>query len=69
MLVDGFKVAGAENKAGEWTSGFRHPRHRLIEGLIGQDREDGSEDLVLHDLVVPGYGIKKRGIEVVRFRI
>src|SRR5712671_2563769 len=66
--VDDFLIA-AEDEAGERTSRFRHPRHRLIEGFISQDRQNGSEDLVLHDLVVPGDGKKKRGIEIVRIAV
>ena len=56
-------------KPAERTRRGRDPLERLIKGLVGQDRQDRPENLVLHDLVIPGDGIKKRGIEVVRFWI
>jgi hypothetical protein len=66
--VDGLLVS-AEDEARERTPGLRHARQRFVEGLVGQDRQDRTEDLVLHDLVVPGDGIEKRGVEVMRFRV
>src|SRR5580692_8207954 len=61
--VDGLLVP-AEDESGERTSRLRHARHCLVERLVGQDWEDRAEDLVLHDLVLPGDGIEKRRIEV-----
>src|SRR5258708_3025896 len=66
--VDGFLIA-AEDKAGEPTSPFPHPRHLPPPDLLSHNLQHGSEDPGPHDLVIPGGGIQKRGIGVVRIAV
>src|SRR5271169_4330394 len=54
--VDSLLIA-AEDKPGERPRGRCHAFHRLIEGLECQDWEDGTENFILHDFVLPGNGI------------
>src|SRR5271170_1089084 len=57
--VDGLLVA-AEDETSKRVWRRRDSSERLVKGLVGEDRRDWAENLILHDLVVPCDGIKKR---------
>src|ERR1700683_5701169 len=46
-----------------------HLANGSVHVLVGEDWEKGSEDLVLHDRVVPCHWVDNRGIEIACVRV
>src|SRR5277367_4200931 len=66
--VDLFLVT-AEDVSSKGMGCRRHFCHRIVERLVGQDRENRTKDFILHDLVFPGDWIEERGIKIGRILI
>src|SRR6266853_1333375 len=62
-VIDCLLVA-AEQEAGQGLRMLFHLANGSVQVLVGEDWEKRSEDLVLHDRVVPCHWIDNRGIEV-----
>src|SRR6202789_4061289 len=64
-VIDCLLVA-AEQEAGQGLRMLFHLANGSVDVLVGEDWEKRSEDLVLHDRIIPCHWIDNRGIEVAR---
>src|ERR1700722_1088666 len=67
-VIDRLLVA-AKQEAGKRLRMLFHLANGSVHVLVGEDWEKGSEDLVLHDRVVPCHWIDNRGIEIACIRV
>src|SRR5580658_4689087 len=67
-MIDSLLVT-AEEEAGKRFWALLHLKNGRIDVLVREDRQKRPKDLVLHDWIVPGHGIKDGRIDVARFRV
>src|SRR5271168_4397907 len=58
-----------EEETGERLRMLFHLTNGSVHVLVGKDRENRSEDLVLHDRIIPCHWIDNRGIEIAGLRV
>src|ERR1700744_5071643 len=67
-VIDCLLVA-AKQEAGKRLRMLFHLANGSVHVLVGEDWEKGSEDLVLHDRVVPSHWVDNRGTEIACIRV
>src|SRR6202050_2779042 len=67
-VIDCLLVA-AKQEGGKRLRMLFHLANGSVHVLVGEDWEKGSEDLVLHDRVVPCHWVDNRGIEIACIRV
>src|SRR5208282_6462047 len=67
-VIDYLLVA-AEQEAGQGLRMLFHLANGCVHVLVGEDWENRSEDLVLHDRIIPCHWIDNRGIEIACLRV
>src|SRR5580658_983148 len=64
-MIDSFLVV-AEEESGERFGALLHFENGRVNLLVGEDRKKRSEDLIVHNWIVPRDGIEDCGIDVAR---